>query len=151
MTRADVVNTAREFLKTKFVHLGRQQSQGVDCVGLVLLVGERLNLVDRNGKRFLGGDYPTYPVMPEPGRVLVECDARLIRKSLRELKPGDVVCIKFPFEASHTAIITGMPDGNLGLIHAYNGGKFEVVEHILDAAWKRRIVAAFVIPGVEEE
>lgn len=149
VTREQVVNTARGFLKTKFAHLGRQQGRGVDCVGLVLVVAERLGLSDRTGKPFRGDDYPTYSFTPVPGQVLVECDARLNRKSMRELKAGDVVCMRFPLEATHTAIITNMPDGNLGIIHAYNGGKFEVTEHILDVPWKRRIAAAFTIPGVE--
>lgn len=150
MKREQIVSKAREWIGTKFLHQGRVKGLGVDCVGLPLCVAEELQLKDVHGTSFKSSDYTNYARQPIGGFVHKECVRRMKSKSVNDLKAGDVVTLKVPTEPCHVAIIA-VRDGVLYMIHAYCDGTLNrVVEHILDAKWKRRIVGCFEFSEVED-
>lgn len=143
------VGRSREYIGTPFRHQGRAigRGGGVDCVGLVLCVGEDLALVDRLGAPLSRRDYPGYNPQPTDNFVHLECRRRLLEKPLVELVDADVLTIRIPHLPTHAAIVAiraGIPY----IIHAYSGGTKKVVEHILSEPWRRRIVGVFAVPGV---
>lgn len=148
-TRADVIQQGRSYLKTPFQHQARVQGLGLDCVGIVLCVGDDLGLADVHGRPFKRHQYPKYELTSIGGFVLAECKRRLIEKPVTSLAAGDLVVMKVPDVPCHAGIVTSI-NGALYLLHAYNApGVMKVIEHVLDKAWRRRIVAAFQFPGVE--
>ena len=144
IARTQIVATTRTWLGTPFQHQGRIKGRGVDCVGLPLCVMAELGVTD------LLADYRNYPSQPTGRVVHEECQRRLIEKTMAEMLPGDLLTLRVPTVPCHTAIITDL-NGGLGIIHAYNGGPRRVVEHILDAKWRRRIEGVFEFPGIQGE
>lgn len=149
-TRKQVQDTARTFAGTPFKdqHRKKGTNGGIDCVGLVLLVAEELGIAYRDTQEMRGADYLNYT----PGLhsfVLDECKRRLVEKPIAEMKAGDVIVLKVDTVASHAAIVTERK-GQLYMIHAYNGGLYQVTEHIIDFKWRRRICGVFDYPGIED-
>lgn len=152
ITRADVQAKAREFLGTPFKdkHRLKGKKGGIDCVGLILLVAEELQISYNDTETMRGADYLNYSLSGINSFVLTECRKRLIEKPVSSLKAGDVMVMRVPDVPCHAGIATDV-GGVLYMIHAYNSGKDpKVVEHILDQAWRRRISGVFSYPGVEE-
>lgn len=146
-TRNDVVTKAREYVNTPFQHQGRMKGKSCDCIGLPLLVAEELGLKDMHGVPIHGFDVRDYSAIPTDAKIKEGCDARLPSKPVKDIKPGDVVLMRFTGVPCHSAIITEIPGQGLGVIHAYNpAGK--VVEHILSKDFRDRIVAAYTWLGV---
>jgi NlpC/P60 family putative phage cell wall peptidase len=147
-TQADVVKAARTYVGTPFRHQGRIRDLAIDCVGLVLCVGEDLGLVDRAGVPFHRLDYPDYAAQPTDRFVLEELRRRAIVKPAgAPLEPGDLLAIRVPSLPCHAAVVADRA-GQLYMIHAYDSGPRQCVEHILSPAWRSRAVGVFQFPGV---
>lgn len=149
-TPAQVIAKAREYVGTPFQHQARVKGLrgGIDCIGLVMCVGEELKLKYTDGAPITGRDYTQYAAMPVDSFVHDECNRRLIRKDKKEAAPGDIVTMKVPHQPCHAGILTGTPN-SLSMVHAYNSGSEKVVEHRIDEKWLARIVGVFSFPGVE--
>jgi cell wall-associated NlpC family hydrolase len=149
-TTAAVIGTAREYVDTRFHHQGRAKGKngGLDCVGLVLCVAEDLGIKDVQGVEFKRGDYPDYSPQPVGRFVHEECRRRLVLKSVKDMKPGDVVTMRIPTDPCHAAIISEH-GGVLYMIHAYQGTE-RCVEHVLSHQWRNRIVGVFSFPEVSD-
>lgn len=133
--RAAVVAEARRFVGTPFQHTGRNE-HGMDCAGLVIKVAHALGLS--------AFDFTCYARHPDGWTMRMLCDEHMTRKD--GLEPGDVALIRFFREPQHLGVIGDYPvAGHVSLIHAYRRG---VVEHILDQAWRQRIVQVYSLPGV---
>jgi len=136
-----VVEAARGWLGTPYVHQASARGAGADCLGLV-----------RGVWRELHGDepepVPAYtPDWGEPGgEELLWAAARrhMRRKALAEMGPGDVLLFRMRegAVAKHLGIHAGGAPARF--IHAYCG--HGVVESPLSAPWRRRIVAVFEFP-----
>lgn len=63
-------------------------------------------------------------------------------------QPGDVFLMKFDGEPQHVGFLGDYPHGGFSLIHSYANAR-KVVESRMDEQWRERIVAMFVLPGVE--
>jgi NlpC/P60 family putative phage cell wall peptidase len=148
ITKADVVAKAREYLGTPFQHAGRVKGLSCDCIGLPLQVACELGLKDKLGVPFNKSDSKNYSPQPLDGAVHEEAQRRLIEKPISEMCDGDMLTIKMPVVACHTAIVCTTL-GRAGIIHAYNGGPKRVVEQLLDEKWRSRIAGVFSFPGVE--
>lgn len=155
--RPELIAKAREYLDTPFRDQLRVKHFGVDCVGLVLCTCEELGLCDVHGVPLLRTDHPIYPAQPLDDRMLKIAQERLIGNGDAPPRPGDVFVTRMPKFASHIGFITQTPQG-LGILHAYNGAATNTRRHrknprvhetLLDAFWRRLIVATFTIPGVE--
>ena len=147
--RNQVVECARSYIGTPFAHAGRVKGRALDCVGLPLMVAGDLGLKDTSGEPLHGRLYTAYTPQPVTTIVLDLCMKHLKRKGLQDLKPGDVLVMKVPSTPCHVGIFTEMKDGLMYFVHAYTGAD-GTVEQPVDARWKRRIVAAFEFPNVED-
>lgn len=145
--RSDIVQIARTWLGTPFVHQGRlkgpaEQGGGVDCAGFIAEVArESGSLPDvefeqnyrrrENGEEMLRllRDYMEIVEEPEIGDVLALCDERLAN----------------PDVPRHLVILTEMEPYWKG-IHASERG---VREHRIDLRFKQRIHSIWRIRGVE--
>ena len=150
ISRREIVDCARSFVGTPFVDKGRGKGRGIDCVGLPLMIGGELGLVDTGGQPINGQTYKAYAAQPVTGVVRELCSKHLVRKALEERKPGDIVLMRFMGTPTcHVGIYAGEVDGVSYLIHAYaTAGK--CVEQPIDDRWWRFIVAIYSYPGIEE-
>lgn len=132
-TREQFVAEARTWIGVPFVHQGRNRL-GVDCIGLVLVVCRALGLSDADPRGY--GRAPN-------GAALLRGLAQYARP-LRpdEAQAGDLLLMRFLRDPQHVGIAT-----DHGILHAY-GGAGRVVETSLPPSWRRRIVRAYGVPGV---
>lgn len=139
-TREEVVAEARRWIGTPFRAQHSARGLACDCAGLVLGVARELSLVPAD---YTLGAYSQQPYQGSTeGAIAVVCK----RRRLPELAPGDVAEMDLGMRESHHVGIVGELRGRLTLIHALTGRK--VVEHRIDAAWLRRIVGAWQLPGI---
>jgi cell wall-associated NlpC family hydrolase len=159
ISRAELINKAREYVGTPFRHQGRSKGPSgyLDCVGLILCAAEELNLLDVNGKPLLGSDYMNYGAQPHKPIVHEICLQRLVHKPAQAMLPGDVVSIRNPTVACHAAIIATL-GSQISMIHVYstlrrNGPHSReagiTAETLLSSGWRSHIEGVFSIPGVE--
>ncbi len=133
--RAAIVTAARAHVGTRFRHQGRAPGHGLDCVGLVAVVGRTLGLLDY--------DAIDYGRLPDEATLSAHIDAAGFRPvAVADARSGDVALMRFTRAAQHVGILTGY-----GLIHAWmQAGR--VVEHRLDASWRARLLSVYSFPGV---
>jgi len=151
VTRADIVACARSWLDVPWKHQGRARD-GVDCGGLILVVGWELGLLGPLA------DPKTYDRNPNRDFMLTVCKRGGLFP-VREALPGDVVVVK-PAESlrwpSHMGILSRLADGELGFIHSYGtpGSKqvkrCDGVVETHFAGWQERLLGRFRYPGVED-
>lgn len=149
---AKIVDTARSFVGTKFVHQGRMPGVGLDCIGLITCVARALDIPHH--------DDVNYSRRPEPGRLREGLLASgCFEIPAEERRHGDI--LTFWFCASrheqHVGILA-TDRGRETLIHTLNRGMRRaiglrsltgaVVEHGLDDFWKERIVTAWRYGGI---
>ena len=145
--RSEIVQAARNFLETPFIHQGRKVGVGVDCVGLPLCVAESFGLRDKAGIPMLSTDNGTYGPQPQSDIVLAECKRRLLE--IPEIKEGCVLALKSASVVCHSAIVSKAGD-EFCVIHADGTpGTSKVVEVPL-GRWKSRIKGIFDFPSVED-
>ena len=115
-------------------HQGRNRS-GVDCCGLVIVVGRALGLVTYDtsayGRRTTGGEFLKHFY-----------DAGMIPKDLKNAEPGDVLVTHDHMFPCHCGVFGDR--GGLSFIHAYATRKC-VVEAPAEE-WMRKAVQAFAYP-----
>lgn len=138
--RAAIVTAARACLGTRFRHQGRAPGRGLDCVGLVAVVGRTLGLVDY--------DVIDYGRLPNEARLRAHIEAAGFQPVDPEAaRAGDVALMRFTRAAQHVGILTGQSPKGRTLIHAWmQAGR--VVEHRLDPSWRARILSVYSFPGV---
>lgn len=133
---ADIIEHARGFLGTPWVHQGRSRA-GVDCLGLAALTARAV--------RGYTWDITNYAAQATDETMLQLCAEHMDPVPLARLAPGHVVVIRYQRQR-HMAIVGdyAAQPGALSLIHASSiHGK--VVEHRLDSRWQRIIIAAFAL------
>lgn len=144
--RMDIVNEARRWKGTPFVHQGRILGKGVDCVGFGIKIRENLT-----GKKDI---YPkNYSHNPETWTMKQDMDNELIIKDKDNIQIGDVLLlntINSPnpnIEAHHLAVVVPYSEKSFGIIHCGNRiGK--VIEHRLDDKWFKMIERVYQLPEV---
>ena len=131
--RSEIVAEARKWLGTPYHHQGRVLGHGVDCYGVIEMVG-----------RAFGIEVPeniSYSRIPDERHLLGCMDKYAVRIAVQDMKPGDIVIMPFLSQMRHMGIVT-----DIGVLHAWEPvGK--VVEHALDGAWRRLIRRAYQYPG----
>lgn len=138
MTPDEIIRYARELLDMPFRHQGRAPSGKTDCAGVICHVASRGGVAHE--------DQSDYPRLPGGGRLEAALDAQpcLARVQLADVRPGDVLLMRFGRDPQHLGIFTGN-----SLIHAYEP-MGRVVEHGIDALWRRRAVRAYRFKGVSQ-
>lgn len=128
MSVASVVDVARSWVGTPFLHQGRSRA-GVDCVGLLVVVAQDLGLPIH--------DFTRYGRVPHPRRMGEELARQMDRISIGQAGPGDVFWLAWRDVPQHLAILT---DG--GMIHSFQTAG-QVIEHPIDQTWRARVRGAF--------
>jgi cell wall-associated NlpC family hydrolase len=135
MTPQAVIDEARAWVGVPFRHQGRDGS-GIDCVGLPIVVGQRLGFFAPDFEVARYGRLPTGELIE---RVQQHC------VPLARALPGSLVVIAWTKIAAHVAICTGET-----LVHAYESvGR--VIEHGYRGRWVRMTHSAWALPGVAYE
>lgn len=135
ITSRDFISEARKHLGVKYLHLGRDPSKGLDCIGLLARVATDLGLEVK--------DNLAYSKSPDPLVMGEGLKDHMIEIPKTNIVPGTVVWIKFLEHPQHVALVTDRDT----IIHSYErvGG---VVEHRFSRAWRRRVSKAFIMKGV---
>lgn len=137
-----IVEAARAWLGTPYVHQASVQGAGADCLGLLRGVWRSI----------IGHEPETVPVYsmdwsePQGEERMWQAAQRHLREKHADLmEPGDVLLFRMRDEgvAKHLGIVS--ETGDLPrFVHAYNG--HGVVENALSGPWRRRVVACFEFP-----
>lgn len=141
--RNDVVRAARGWIGTPYLHQASLRGVGCDCLGLL-----------RGLWRELIGPEPE-PMAPyAPSWAEIEGRERLLDAAGRHLvcgpegaiRPGQILVFRWKdgAPAKHCGIATA----NARFIHAHDGAS--VAEVALVPSWRRRIVARFDFPALED-
>jgi len=134
----EVVAAARELVGVRFQHQGRTQL-GVDCVGVPIVVGQRLGLLPRLLR------LPNYGRMPSPALIeQVQEHMRAAPELAHDPIAGTMLVIAWRSNPlpSHVAIFTGTT-----IVHAYEAAG-KVVEHGYTSVWHRITHSVWKFPGV---
>lgn len=137
-----IVEVARGWIGTPYLHGAARRGAGCDCLGLVRGVWAALE-----------GDepepVPAYPRAEARGdEILRNAAARHLREiACAEARPGDLLLFRLRAgrPARHLGLLVDGADGTGGpsFIHAYEG--HGVVESRLTPPWRRRIAACFAL------
>lgn len=131
---------ARKYVGVPFMHQCRNPAVGVDCVGLAKIVA-----IDCGLHALAEHDLTTYQRNPNGGELERRMQAAF-GPQVRDLAPGRLVTIDFYGKSRHVGIV-GEDNGRLTLIHAY-GRPPRVIEHGIDAKWRRRITGIYTVEGL---
>ena len=143
MSRARIVEAARGWIGTPYLHQASVRAAGADCLGLIR--GVWREVVSEEPERI-----PAYaPDWSEAsGRedLLAAAQRWLIRKPMDAEAAGDVLLFRMRdgAVAKHLGIAALIGE-NASFIHAYTG--HGVVETPLSAPWRRKIAARFEFPS----
>lgn len=141
-----VVAEAREWLGTPWHHQAPLKGVGCDCTGLVRGVIGAFRPLPPELQQM------DYARMPDGVTLLRLCREHLHEVSVADIAPGDVLAFTYGTDPQHMAIAADYVHGGLSMIHALDQRGRDpgrVVEHRIDTAWQRRIVAAFRVPAQE--
>jgi cell wall-associated NlpC family hydrolase len=144
VTGVEIVTMARQFIGCPWRHQGRSR-EGVDCLGLVLLVAHQLGLTDF--------DTRDYARQAKDESMLEQCREHLVEINRSVARPGDVAVMRFA-NNRHIGFFGDYVHGGLSLIHAFSQSPRKVVEHRFTDDWLRgysaSLMACFRFPGVSE-
>ena len=129
ITRQQVVDTARSYIGTKFVRSGRSKTAGVDCVGLLTVVGRDLGLDIR--------DILNYDFEPKPGVFLDIIRSQTDYHPMGSFKPGTIVLLRQSIFPMHAGII-GRDASGATVINANMRARKVIEEPI--AKWRSEII-----------
>ena len=137
--RNEAVELARSWLGVPWRHQGRTR-QGIDCAGLVVLVGEALGLLSYDTTNYQRRSHSQY--------FMKAFRENMQEKRLVDAKPGDVLLFRDSAYPCHSAIVAER-GSKPTIIHAY-APRHKVVEDLLDQGdWLDRRVSCFEFIGIE--
>ena len=140
-----ILKVVKSWLNTKFHYGGRikinnQNSGGIDCIGLIMKVGEEINS-KYNNKNIIYLDKTNYSKYPNNFEMKEFLDKYFIKIDKKQVKTGDVVYMNFDNNLEHIAIIS-----DVGIIHCYVEAK-KVVENTLNDYWFDKIKGYYRYPN----
>jgi cell wall-associated NlpC family hydrolase len=144
----NVAAEARSWCGTPVAHLGRTKGVGVDCLGLVALVGVAAGVLE--GADFLAAYGGYYGRLPNPARLVEGLNTFLVRIADGERRSGDVGAFAWGARElpMHLAILAERK-GRATLIHAHaRATPPRVVEHGYAADWPARCCGWWRYPGL---
>jgi cell wall-associated NlpC family hydrolase len=131
-TRNEFILAAREWVGTPFLHRGRVLGRGVDCIGVPVMAGTTLGMIEADS---IPVSYSKDPDGIEMMQWLRTHMKQIHDKS--DLKPADILVFRFARYPQHVGVYTGRT-----VIHSYQSlGK--CIEHSLDERWRKRLIAVF--------
>lgn len=129
-----LITEARTYLGSPWKHQGRNK-KGVDCVGFLLL---SFRYIDIHINEIKG-----YSRTPDGIALKKIMDEQPNLHKVDTIEVGDILLFRIRRHPQHVALVTESATADFGMIHAYNGGAREVVEHDLADYWKQKIVAIY--------
>lgn len=138
--RHAIVEEARKWLGTKWVHQGRNKF-GIDCAGLLCVVGWGLGIDVKDKKG--------YQRVPDKAGFIAHLRSELTQGNVRAIKDGSVGVFTQSLYPCHTGIFC-WNGGQLYLIHS-TASRRKVVEEKLDGVRPEiRLTGVLEFPGVAE-
>lgn len=138
MSAGKILSAARAEIGTPFRHQGRTPGKALDCAGLVCHVADVI------GVEY--SDQQGYGRRPSNGLLesALDAQASLDRVEISDMKPGDVLLMKFSGDPQHLAIYAGWSDvyEDDGIIHAWLQAK-KVSENRLTDELRGQIVRVY--------
>lgn len=126
--RARIVEAARKYLDTPFMHQGRARGMGVDCAGILTCVAYDLRIRDVR--------VTDYGRMPDAERAKALIEQHMDPVAFQDLAPGDVLSFVIVHDVQHYGLVTQL--NPVRFLHAYEVvGK--VIEQALGGPWLRRL------------
>ena len=142
MTPALIVEAARDWIGTPYLHQASVKAAGADCLGLIR--GVWREMISAEPERI-----PAYSQdWSEPSGsedLLAAAQRWLIEKTRADEAPGDVLLFRMRAGAvaKHLGITAHIGE-SASFIHAYTG--HGVIETALSDPWRRKIAARFEFP-----
>ncbi len=136
-----VVQAARGWLGTPYVHQASTKAAGTDCLGLLRGVWREVYGTEPEAVPPYSSDWDE----PQRQEVLWQAAARHLQAvDLADAWVGDVLLFRMRARgiAKHLGIQSGVETP--AFIHAYSG--HGVIENALSGPWARRVVARFRFP-----
>ncbi|RYE43974.1 MAG: hypothetical protein EOP24_26365 [Hyphomicrobiales bacterium] len=132
----EIVQRARARLGMRWEHQARGEDGRIDCAGLILVVAKE--------QGFLDWDIPSdYARTAAPHEMIELCRKHLIEITRAELRPGDLVVLRYP-ETNHIGICGDYPPSphrHVSIIHAQASFPRKVVECRFDDIWLKSVGA----------
>lgn len=128
ITRTEIIDQARSYLGVRFSRSGRSRT-GIDCVGLLTMVGRDLGLDIE--------DILNYNFEPKPDVFLNIIRSQTEPVPMNAYKAGNIVLLRQSIYPMHCGIIGRKPEG-LTVINA-NMHERKVVEQPI-ADWRNEII-----------
>ncbi|SHG39928.1 NlpC/P60 family protein [Cognatishimia maritima] len=140
--RQDIVDEARRWIGTPYVHQASRLGAGTDCLGLIRGVWRGVLGAEPEVAPAYSADWSE----TAQDEVLWRAALRhLVPKDLAAAAPGDVLLFRMCDRAVAKHLgVQSLVGGQPRFIHAFAG--HTVVESPLSAPWARRIVARFAFP-----
>ncbi len=138
-----MVAEARRLRGVRFRHQGRHHEYGLDCLGLLVVVGSRcgITLAGQSPHMIDRRDYSS-----RPDTVMLREQLGRWLRPVTQPQPGDVLLLDILGEPQHLALVSDYPHpAALGMIHAYAPAR-QVVEHRYDTAWQAATRCIFRLP-----
>lgn len=143
MTREDIQREARQLIGAEWVHQGRDPATGIDCIGVVSWVAERLGVPfdDRT-------DYDREP----DGMLLVdEFRERMIEIKKEEAREGDILILRTAgTRLPHHVAILAKGDMEFMLIHSIQMAASRKTVEEPYRRWVNFVTHAFRFHGLED-
>ena len=143
LSRRDITAAARNWLGTPYHHRASLRLVGCDCIGLVRGLWRDLYGAEPEAPGPYTGDWAE---ATGNEALLLAAQRNLRPIAVDSAQPGDILIFRIRSEsvAKHAAVL--VEDGRM--IHAQEG--VPVSEVALNRWWRRRIAAAFALPGVTD-
>lgn len=136
-----LIACARTWLGTPYRHQASVKGLGADCVGFLKSAAVEADVITPALAASLPTDYSRQPAGGELRRLMGEL---LIPVQSHDLRPGDLLLIRFAREDQHVAMLT-VVEPEPYVIHC---GRQGVVEHRLDSVWTSRVTRAYRFRGL---
>jgi len=133
LRRPDVVEYARTLLNTPFVHQGRLEGVGIDCIGALVCIAKHFDIPHK--------DHKSYSRKPNGTLIKRLVNAGLIERPNLVLEPCSVLVFEIRREPYHVGIMTSA----VTMLHTHSGVGC-VVEHRLDHKWLKRLHSVWEFP-----
>ncbi len=130
-----IEQAARACIGTPFLHQGRINGRGLDCIGVVIYCAQAV-----------GADHWTsecYGRNPANGLLEAALDAQPCLEVVSGKQPGDILLMRFADEPQHVSVYTASDT----IIHGYESVA-QVCEHRLSSVWAARIVKIYRFKGI---
>lgn len=138
----EIIDVARSWLGVRFHHQGRDKQAGVDCLGLLIVIANTCELAFRN-VLLAAQDETDYGHNPDPDYLRAKLESVLMLIDNKNARAGDIALFSIDGRAQHLALLADYPCADeLSMIHAYAPAR-KVIEHRLDAHWRKQMVAVF--------